>query len=98
MDELQIVKKNFPPKSVGAWRSAALLTLLRGYKAMPGYIAASRPKVIMQARRKNRWLAAYFAGIFTIRWPVRSGSTKLEKLQNFHYYNSTDTASNAKVI
>ena len=48
MDELQIVKKNFPPKSVGAWRSAALLKLLRGYKAMPGYIAASRPKVIMQ--------------------------------------------------
>ena len=48
MDELQIVKKKFPPKSVGAWRSAALLKLLRGYKAMPGYIAASRPKVIMQ--------------------------------------------------
>ena len=50
------------------------------------------------ARGENRWLATYFAGIFTIRWPVRSGSTTLEKLRNFHFCNSTDTARNAKVI
>ena len=50
-------KKKFPPKSVGAWRSAALLTLLRGYKAMPGYIAASRPKVIIELKIYWRLIA-----------------------------------------
>ena len=54
MDELQIVKKNFPPKSVGAWRSAALLKLLRGYKAMTGYIAASHHAAMYKPRNMLR--------------------------------------------